>query len=97
VGVTQELFFVYDLGYASLDKMLGDDEKAQDLSCKVRIRIATDISRAMNYLNCHDPRGPAFHRDVKSPNIVLNLALSPKLIDCGISKFIPDQQRHGPS
>jgi hypothetical protein len=42
---------VYDLGYSSLDKMLRDDEKAQDLSCKVRIRIATDISRVMNYLH----------------------------------------------
>jgi len=30
-GVTQELCLVYDLGYASLDKMLTDDEKAQDL------------------------------------------------------------------
>ena len=32
---------------------------------------------------------------MKSPNIVLTFALSPKLIDCGLSKFIPDQQRHG--
>ena len=94
-GVTQELCLVYELGSASLDKMLTDGEKAQDLSCKVRVRIAADISRALNYLHCHDPRGPAFHRDVKSANIVLDLALSPKLIDCGLSKFIPDQQRHG--
>ena len=32
---------------------------------------------------------------MKSANIVLDLALSPKRIDCGLSKFIPDQQRHG--
>jgi interleukin-1 receptor-associated kinase 4 len=94
-GVTQELCLVYDLGYASLDKMLTDDEKAQDLSCKVRIRITADISHALNYLHCHDPRGPAFHRDVKSPNIVLTLDLSAKLIDCCLSKFVPDQKRHG--
>jgi serine/threonine protein kinase len=94
-GVTQELCLVYELGYASLDKMLTDGEKAKDFSCKVRVRIAADSSRAINYLHCHDPRGPAFHRDVKSANIVLDLALSPKLIDCGLSKFIPDQQRHG--
>ena len=94
-GVRQELCLVYQLGYASLDKMLTDGEKAQGLSCKVRVRIAADISRALNYLHCHDARGPAFHRDVKSPNVVLDLALSAKLIDCGLSKFIPDQQRHG--
>ena len=75
--------------------MLTDGEKAEDLSCKVRVRITTEMSCALNCLDCHDPRGPAFHRDVKSPNIVLTLALSPKLIDCGLSTFIPDQQRHG--
>jgi serine/threonine protein kinase len=53
------------------------------------------VSRALNYLHCHDPRGPAFHRDVKSANIVLNLGLSPKIIDCGLSKFIPEQNRLG--
>jgi hypothetical protein len=58
-GVTQELCLVYDLGYASLDKMLAEDEKARDLSCKARIRIAADISRALNYVHCHDPPDPA--------------------------------------
>ncbi len=38
---------------------------------------------------------PGRDRDVKSVNIVLDLALSPKRIDCGLSKFIPDQLRHG--
>jgi len=95
VGVAQELCLVYELGYASLDKMLTDDEKAHDLTCRVRIRIAADISRALNYLHSHHPRGPAFHRDVKSANIVLTLALRPKLIDCGLSKFVPDQNSRG--
>jgi len=94
-GVAQDLCLVYELGYASLDKMLTDDEKATDLSCKVRVRIAAGVSRALNYLHCHDPRASAFHRDVKSANIVLDLALSPKLIDCGLSKFVPDQNSHG--
>jgi interleukin-1 receptor-associated kinase 4 len=92
-SVTQELCLVYELGYASLDKMLTDGEKAKDLSCKVRVRIAAGISRALNYLHCQDL--PVFHRDVKSAHIVLNRALSPKLIDCGLSTFIADQQNHG--
>ena len=53
------------------------------------------VSRAINYLHCHDSRGPAFHRDIKSANIVLDLGLSPKLIDCGLSKFIPNQHSQG--
>jgi serine/threonine protein kinase len=95
-GTAQELCLVYELGqHGSLDKMLVDSERAKDLSCKVRVRIAAGVSRALNYLHCHDPRGPAFHRDVKSANIVLDLGLSPKLIDCGLSKFIPEQNRLG--
>jgi hypothetical protein len=81
-GAAQELCLVYKLGqHGSLDKVLVDSERAQDLSCKVRVRIAAGVSRALNYLHCHDPRGPAFHRDVKSVNIVLDLGLRPKLID----------------
>ena len=94
-GVAQDLCLVYELGYASLDKMLTDDEKATDLSCKVRVRIAAGVSRALNYLHCHDPRASAFHLDVKSANIVLDLALNPKLIDCGLSKLVQDQNTHG--
>ena len=95
-GTAQELCLIYELGqHGSLDKMLVDSERVQDLSCKVRVRIAAGVSRALNYLHCHDPRGPAFHRDVKSANIVLDIGLSPKLIDCGLSKFIPEQNRLG--
>ena len=96
-GTAQELCLIYELGQnGSLDKMLVVDSKlAQDLSCKLRVRIAAGVSRALNYLHCHDPRGPAFHRDVKSANIVLDLGLRPKLIDCGLSKFIPEQNRLG--
>ena len=94
--MSEEICLVYELGQeGSLDKMLVTAEKAQDLSSKIRVRIAAGISRALNYLHCHDPRGPAFHRDVKSSNVVLDLRLRPKLIDCGLSKFIPDQHRHG--
>ena len=95
-GMAQEMCLIYELGHCgSLDKMLVDDEKAQDLSWRSRVRIGAGIARALNYLHCHDERGPAYHRDVKSANVVLDLRLCPKLIDCGLSKFIPDEQRHG--
>jgi serine/threonine protein kinase len=81
-----EICLVYELGECgSLDKMFIDAEKAQQVSWRARVRIATGVSRALNYLHCHDVQRPAFHRDVKSANIVLALDLSPKLIDCGLS------------
>jgi len=44
-GVTprSELCLVYQLGHASLDKMLMDPERAADLSWRVRVRIAADV------------------------------------------------------
>jgi len=44
-GVTpdSELCLVYELGHASLDKMLAEEERAADLSCKARVRIAADV------------------------------------------------------
>ena len=56
----------------------------------MRVRIAAGLARAINFLHCHDPAGPAFHRDVKSANVALTLDLAPKLIDCGLAKYAPD-------
>jgi serine/threonine protein kinase len=95
-GMTEEMCLIYELGQCgSLEKMLVDAENVQDLSWRSRVRVAAGISRALNYLHCHDPRAPAYHRDVKSANIVLDFGFSPKLIDCGLSKFIPNEQRFG--
>ncbi len=38
---------------------------------------------------------PAFHRDVKSANIVLTADLRPKLIDCGLAKYVPEHANAG--
>ena len=44
-GVTpdSELCLVYELGHASLDKMLVEEERAADLSYRARVRIAADV------------------------------------------------------
>lgn len=44
-------------------------------------------SIALNFLHCHNPGHPAYHRDVKSANIVLTEDYTPKLIDCGLAKY----------
>lgn len=87
---TTDLCLVYELaGRGGLDSNLRSDERSTELTWKVRLRIAAGVARALNYLHCHDARGPAFHRDVKSANVTLTAEMSPKIIDCGLAKFVP--------
>jgi serine/threonine protein kinase len=83
------LCLVYELApLGGLNKMLFNTDTARQLDWDRRIRIAFGIACGLNYL-LHSQKGyPAFHRDVKSANIVLNKDYIPKLIDCGLSKYI---------
>jgi hypothetical protein len=91
-----ELCLAYELApRGGLDDALRSDGAAADLTWRVRVRVAAGVARALNFMHCHDPAGPAFHRDVKSANVALMLDLTPKLIDCGLAKYAPDG-RPGP-
>jgi hypothetical protein len=46
-------------------------------------------------MHSREPGNPAFHRDVKSSNIVVNESWHAKLIDCGLAKYIPSQEVPG--
>ena len=83
------LAYEYCAGGA-LDKALLDDSKAGELTWKHRIRVALGIAKALNYLHRGGGGDRCFHRDVKAANICLTASLSPKLIDCGLARFIPD-------
>lgn len=63
---------------------------AVELVWQLRLRIAWGIAKGLNCLHLSDPGHPAFHRDVKSSNVVITSDLTPKLIDCGLSKYIPE-------
>mmetsp|Transcript_19781 Transcript_19781/g.68639 ORF Transcript_19781/g.68639 Transcript_19781/m.68639 type:complete len:922 (-) Transcript_19781:120-2885(-) len=76
----------------SLDKHLADIDKATRLGWSCRSRIISGLVTAVSYLHLHDPRGPCYHRDVKPGNIVLTPVFSPKLIDCGLSRFLPQDR-----
>ncbi|KAJ8445658.1 hypothetical protein Cgig2_007134 [Carnegiea gigantea] len=75
--------------------MAGGDLKAllsgsDSLSWKTRLRIAIDSAQRLDYL--HDGCRPAIiHRDVKTPNILLNQHLLAKIADFGFSKIFPDE------
>ena len=86
---SDELCLVYEhAGYGGLDKMLKDDSKAGLLTWPRRLRILLQIAKALNFMHKRFAE-PAFHRDVKSANVVVTDDLTAKVIDCGLSKYVP--------
>ena len=61
------------------DKMLcrAGQQGALQLNDQRRIRIALDVARGMNYL--HSCRPPIVHRDLKSPNLLVDKDLTIKV------------------
>eukprot|EP01036_Dinobryon_divergens_P033657 gene33657-43498_t len=82
---------VYELlALGSLSGQLRDDGQAALLPWQTRVDILLQISTAVNYLHCHNPGYPAYHRDIKADNIALSADYTAKLIDCGLSKYIAE-------
>ncbi len=73
-----------------LDKILRDDGSARLLTWQLRLRIMLQIATALNFMHKRFA-SPAFHRDVKSANVVISDDFTAKLIDCGLSKYVPEQ------
>ena len=86
------LVYEYCVGGA-LDKALLGDESAAELTWKQRVRILSGVVKALHFLHKGGGGERCFHRDVKSANICLTATLSPKLIDCGLAKFISDDAK----
>jgi serine/threonine protein kinase len=54
-----------------------------------RLRLALNVACALNYMHVRFEGRPAYHRDIKSANIVVTECWEGKLIDCGFAKYIP--------
>ncbi|CAH9112255.1 unnamed protein product [Cuscuta epithymum] len=67
-----------------------DEEMHRQLSWNVRVRIALEAARALEYMHevCHHP---TLHRNFQSVNVLLDLKLTVHISDCGLAALVPSK------
>ncbi|CAM6084867.1 unnamed protein product [Calypogeia fissa] len=73
------------LSRGSLFRLLHKSSIRELLDEKRRIRMAFDVAKGMNYLHRSNP--PIVHRDLKSPNLLVDKNWTVKVCDFGLSRF----------
>ncbi|KAG6556043.1 hypothetical protein Mapa_001984 [Marchantia paleacea] len=80
---------------ATSDTSASVARKTQALVWRMRLEIALDAARGIEYLH-KDCNPPVIHRDMKSCNILLGDKLQAKIADLGISKQVPELESEDP-
>ncbi|XP_022777110.1 probable receptor-like protein kinase At1g80640 [Durio zibethinus] len=87
-------FLVYEMMQnGSLESQLHGPTQGSALTWNLRMKIAIDIARALEYLHEHcNP--PVVHRDIKSSNILLDSKFNAKLSDFGLAVATGSQNKN---
>ncbi|GMP22419.1 hypothetical protein CsSME_00000462 [Camellia sinensis var. sinensis] len=72
------------LSRGSLYKLLGMRDAGVILDDRRRLNMAYDVAKGMNYL--HQLKPPIVHRDLKSPNLLVDSKYTVKVCDFGLSR-----------
>jgi serine/threonine protein kinase len=89
-------FLVYDLAEkGSLEMFWKDDVGRERLgSFSRRVQIAMEVCTAIRFLHVgNDKIQCCFHRDLKSANVVIKRDFTAQLIDCGLAKFVKEDNQ----
>jgi hypothetical protein len=88
----QERLLVYEfVPNRSLDLILFDTEKSEQLDWEKRYKIINGIARGLQYLH-EDSQLKVVHRDLKASNILLDVNMNPKISDFGLARIFGRDQ-----
>ncbi|GKV37559.1 hypothetical protein SLEP1_g45579 [Rubroshorea leprosula] len=73
------------LSRGSLFRLLHRPGAREVLDERRRLNMACDVAKGMNYLHRRNP--PIVHRDLKSPNLLVDRKYTVKVCDFGLSRF----------
>lgn len=73
------------LARGSLFRLLHRQSARETLEERRRLNMAYDVAKGMNYLHNRNP--PIIHRDLKSPNLLVDKKFTVKVADFGLSRL----------